>query len=369
MNDFELPTESLRGSALLGGWTRLLPLTFAISGTVAFLFAVRSLMDPDTRFYTLILERGWTQPITLALFAWGLGHSLRRLLIQIGERQALRSCRELIKEEEINAERVPRLIGALFPLRESLSGPLLVAILSYFRNQRPTRDEVLKVAHQEMSRSEDRIEHDYRGLAACMWLLPLSGFLGTVVGMAAAIGSFDQVIGSLGSDLSALAPSVMGLATAFDTTLLALVLVVPLKIMEVGLEGRDRRLLDAMDAHLGTGLVRALDLAGLAQQTPAEAALDRFGESVARVENNLRRIDGVLGDIAQRVEALPSAGLLLEELLEAAQMTRVVLPEMKQGLLEAAQVTRAILPEMKRELRDIRQNGDRPLIISRGPQP
>ncbi|MBU0552739.1 MotA/TolQ/ExbB proton channel family protein [Myxococcota bacterium] len=343
----DLPISPSQPSVLLHHWTRLIPLTMALVGTAAVYFGVQRFVSPDQHLYTLILERGWTQPITLGLFFWGLGHVIRRLLVQMGERHALLSCREMIHDRTLDGAAVPKIIGALYPFRESLAGPLLAGILSYFRNQRPTRDEVVNVAHQELERAWGRVEGDYRALSACMWLLPLTGFLGTVVGMAAAIGSFDMVISSTAADLKALAPSVVGLATAFDTTLLALVLVVPLKLLEVGMERREQDLLEQVDRALGMGLVRALDLAVLAQQTPAEAALDRFGEGIIQVERNLKQIDAVMASIVQRLNSLPNLDYAVGDFFDAAR------------------ITREHLPEIRRHLDAIKQQGDEPMIVTR----
>ena len=224
-------------------------------------------------------------------------------------------------------------------------------MLAYFRGNRPARDEVLKVANQSINRAYDKVDDDYKALSSVMWLLPLSGFLGTVVGMAAAIASFDSVLGQVKNDMSALAPSVDGLATAFDTTLLALALVVPLKLIEVILTGRDRRILEQIDRTVGTGLVRSLDLAGLAQQTPAEAAMDRYSRTVERIEGSMKEIDLALTSIVGQMKTMPNmAGSLAE-------------------LTDAARATRQAIPHIVMQLDELREQGERPLMIARGGRP
>lgn len=335
----------------LAQWTRLLPLTLAVVGATSVYLAVQTWAPPDGRLAQLILQRGWTQPLTLGLFFWGLGHVIRRLLVQVGERRALQSCRELLGHEALHRRDIPRLVGAVFPLRDSLSGPIVHSVLTYFRSARPTRDEVSQIASQEMDRAYDKVEADYRPLSATMWLLPLAGFLGTVIGMAEAIGGFDQVINGLGGDLASLMPSVEGLAKAFDTTLLALGLVVPLKLAEVGVEGRDRRLLEAMDQAVGTGYVRTLDLAVLAQKTPEQEALDRLAAVTDRIERNLGAIDHALASIGARMQAMPDLGDTLDELVDAARTTKQA------------------MPRICAELDSLVRQGDAPLIVSRRRDP
>jgi biopolymer transport protein ExbB/TolQ len=332
---------------LLGSWTRLLPMLVALVGTAVTLF-VASLMPADARLHELLLARGWTQPLTLTLFFWGIGHAIRRLVVQAGESRALWRCELLISGGRLQRDHVAPVMDSLDSLGDSLAAPVLQEVLAFFRGNRPARDEVIKVANQAIDRARDRVEDDYRALHAVMWLLPLSGFLGTVVGMADAILAFDGLLGEGQNSLAALMPAVQGLAVAFDTTLLALVLVVPLKLMEVVLFGRDRRILDHIDRALGTGLVRSLDLAGLAQQTPAEAALDRYSRTVERIEGSLKEIDQTLVSVIGQLKTMPNvAGSLAE-------------------ITDSARAVRQAMPQVVMQLDELRTQGDRPIVISRG---
>lgn len=310
----------------------VLPTATAVLGTVAVL-GLTSLLAPEGSWArTFLLERGWAQPLTLALFFWGLGHVLRRLVAQFAEQRALRACVEILRQEAIDRERVPGLLNGVARQSGSLSGDVLGAVLSYFRTHRPTRDEVMRVAGHAVDRAADRIDDEYAALGATLWLIPLSGFLGTVLGMSAAIGSFDAVIGAQSGDLTALVPSVRGLAVAFDTTLLALALVVPLKIVEVTTHRRDRGLLDAIDRSVGSGLVQELDLAGLAQQTAEERALDRYAETVDRIRKSLLQIDGLLGALTARVGTVSQVEVAMQDLGAAARAVRDAVPAIRADL-------------------------------------
>ena len=338
----------LRAPAVGGAWVRLLPTFITLIATPAVFVAAH--FAGSSRATTLIMERGWTQAVTLALFFFGVGHVLRRLWVQQAERRALRICAAAVGPDPLDLRSIRVLTDRLHPFASTLAGSVSLAVLSHFRSHRPARDEVLDLAHKAVERCHDEVHADYRPLDAVMWLLPLSGFVGTVIGMAAAISSFDGVIASLGDDLSALGPAVQGLATAFDTTLLALILVIPLKVMEVGLDGRDRRLLSHIDATLGVGYVRDLDLAGLAQQSPLEAVLDRYAERVERIESAMDRIDQVMLGISSTLGDMPEFTRALSDMSLAAQ-----------GVNTA-------LPELLNEVRTLRDQGEQPLVLSRGPR-
>ncbi len=60
-----------------------------------------------------------------------------------------------------------------------------------------------------------------------VWVLPLIGFIGTVIGITEAIGGLDGMIATTGDPAAGLEGVLGGLRYAFDTTLLGLVAVIP----------------------------------------------------------------------------------------------------------------------------------------------
>ena len=325
----------------------LLPLVSATLGPALMLGVTAVAAEEGSWLYDFLLDRGWAQVLTLVLFFWAVGHLVRRALVHRAERAALRACADLVGQAPLERDGVPGLIESLRPFRGSLAGGTLGEILSYFRTHRPSRHEVWKVANHQIDVAHDAVEAEYRPLAAATWLIPLSGFLGTVLGMSLAIGSFEGIIARIGSDLGALAPAMKGLTVAFDTTLFALALVVPLKIIEVWQHRRDRALLDDLDARLGGGLVQQLDLAGLAQQSPEEQALDRYAETVDRIRGSLLAIDGLLHGLAERLDGGPSVGSVLSEIGAAARSIR-------DGI-----------PAIRGDLQELRAHSEQPLVLVR----
>ncbi len=358
------PVATVSTSPFLSSWTSYLPIFIAIFGTALLIGGLKYLGGPSY-LRELLLERSWTQYATVAIFFWGFGHILRRFLKQTGEKDAVKSCQRLLKSNSLEAKRVPMLMGALFPIKKSLAGQSLTSILSYFRASRPSRDEVMAVATQELEWAQDCIDADYRALNAALWLLPLAGFIGTVVGMSGAIAGFQDVIGTGAGSISDLGPALGGLTTAFDTTFLALVLVIPLKLLEVGLQARDRNLIDTIDQVVGTGLVRTLDLGVVAQQSPEEAALQRFAEGVSQVGENLEVIDRVLARISKEVQQFPSFGetfmLLREQIAHIADATR----ETSQSAAQAVK-QQNVLASIDRNVEGLRRQSEQPLTLIRG---
>jgi biopolymer transport protein ExbB/TolQ len=107
-------------------------------------------------------------------------------------------------------------------------------------------------------------ENSYSLVKVLMWAIPILGFIGTVIGMSQAVGSFDAVLGN--SDnvdglKAGLTQVTSGLGTAFDTTYLALVISVALSFPMIYLERQEEQLLNSIDGDV-RGLVMALSPLG-----------------------------------------------------------------------------------------------------------
>jgi biopolymer transport protein ExbB/TolQ len=76
-------------------------------------------------------------------------------------------------------------------------------------------------------RDESAQQTSFAILGGFLWAIPVLGFIGTVLGLAQAIGTFSELLDSQ-SDLSGIVGSLKevtgGLSTAFETTLVALVI-------------------------------------------------------------------------------------------------------------------------------------------------
>ena len=86
-----------------------------------------------------------------------------------------------------------------------------------------------------------------------VWAIPIFGFIGTVMGIGTAVAQFDSFLGKA-DEISVLKDGLVevtkGLGTAFDTTLLAL-LISLLAILPITLAERsEQRLLNKIDSFL-----------------------------------------------------------------------------------------------------------------------
>ncbi len=107
----------------------------------------------------------------------------------------------------------------------------------------------------------DSVETSYSLLNGFLWSIPVLGFIGTVEGLSQAIGSFGSVLAS-GADMTALTSSLQsvtgGLATAFETTLVALVLALILQLLATATKKSEEELLLACSEYCTTNIVSKL---------------------------------------------------------------------------------------------------------------
>jgi len=98
-----------------------------------------------------------------------------------------------------------------------------------------------------------------------IWAVPVLGFIGTVLGIGKAIGSFEEFISQV-EDIDVLRDGLIkvteGLGTAFDTTFLALTVSLMVMIPLTLIERLEQRLLTKIDLDLKDQILEALPEAG-----------------------------------------------------------------------------------------------------------
>jgi len=140
-----------------------------------------------------------------------------------------------------------------------------------------------------------------------LWAIPLTGFIGTVIGMSQAVGSFDVVL-SNADNVDGLKDGLVqvtgGLGTAFDTTFLALVSSVILAFPLSVCEKKEDQLLSQID-----GVVRDT----IMTLSPTGEDVDRSGKA-SLAEASKDTFDGNLSEaISDAFEKhLPDPSVLVE---------------------------------------------------------
>ncbi len=120
--------------------------------------------------------------------------------------------------------------------------------------------EVLRVQAQN---DEDQMESSYGLVRGFVWAIPVLGFIGTVLGLSQAIGSFGAVLvksNGLDSLKISLQQITSGLAVAFDTTLIALVAALSIQLIMIWLKKREESFLDECNDYCHANIISKLRL-------------------------------------------------------------------------------------------------------------
>lgn len=116
---------------------------------------------------------------------------------------------------------------------------------------------------------EEYLGSSYTLLKGFIWAIPVLGFIGTVLGLSEAIGGFGSVIQKGVSNpqelISALGNVTGGLSTAFETTLIALLMALIIQLVMTWVVNKEELFLDECSDYCHRYLIsriKSIDLAG-----------------------------------------------------------------------------------------------------------
>ena len=128
---------------------------------------------------------------------------------------------------------------------------------------------VAECLNTQAQNDEEYLSSSYTILKGFIWAIPVLGFIGTALGLSSAMSSFGSVIARGVSDpmelVSALGNVTGGLSTAFETTLIALVIALIIQIMMTWVLNREELFLDECSDYCHRYLIsriKSIDLAG-----------------------------------------------------------------------------------------------------------
>ncbi|MCK5903145.1 MAG: MotA/TolQ/ExbB proton channel family protein [Cocleimonas sp.] len=173
-------------------------------------------------------------------------------------------------------------------------------------------DEAFGIKERELLRSS------YALSRFMVWAIPIIGFIGTVWGISNGIAHFSDAMTTTNSvtDASAMLKESLplvtnSLATAFDTTLLALLLSVPLMMMMLWLEKQEEAYLIALDEAWFHDIKPLFGLSQGAQQTIMNAEGNTVmvsgggsDETVQAVADEIKLLSTQIGALQETMEDL-----------------------------------------------------------------
>jgi biopolymer transport protein ExbB/TolQ len=249
-----------------GRYTRvntLLSFLLGLLGTVAF-YAALTRLD-GSWVAAMFTERGPTPYFICFLTSWSLAILLlkaRKLSLQRRSLQldVVPPAHDFVLSSSTVDQVMSRIHMSVDEPKHFILFDRISIALSNLRNLGRVSD-VEDILRSQAEHQESAMETSYSLLKGFIWAIPVLGFIGTVLGLSQAIGSFGLVLENT-EDIhqisTALKSVTMGLAIAFETTLAALVAAIVLQLLLTFLKRSEEDFLDACTEYCVRRIVSRL---------------------------------------------------------------------------------------------------------------
>lgn len=240
-------------------------LTFLLAGLFALLFYGTLVPFQGSNFVDMFTQRSWVQYATVLLTAWSLVilfFKWRKLAFQ--RRTLDFNIVSANTDFVLSSATVDQVMGQLYatvddPKHFVLFNRITVA-LSNLRNLGRVAD-VDDILRSQAEQDESGMETSYSLVQGFVWAIPVLGFIGTVLGLSQAISSFSGVLTEaeqVDQLATALRGVTAGLATAFETTLVALIAALGIQLILTFLKKSEEEFLDSCSEYCSRHVVGRL---------------------------------------------------------------------------------------------------------------
>lgn len=284
--------------------------SLAVGGAALIFIIIYVILFPiqDSTIGELFYRRGFTQFITVFLACIVVMVTTLKFIKLQQEYRSLQGnwIPNNVSLEDSKSQQVAKLqynlarISYLLPLRCSR---ILKAYIESGNSQTAT-----EIALDDSSFYASASESSYSVPRILVWAIPLLGFIGTVIGISQAVSGFSGFLeeaGEIDQIKEGIGTVTGGLAVAFDTTLLALLLSVLVMIPLVLVERLESRLLLAIDVYINENLIARLPNraepinTNLIRQAVIEAVENKLPNSQSLVEPAREYAEKAAMEIAQ----------------------------------------------------------------------
>ena len=273
----------------------------------------------DNNFGALFWERGPVPFPTTFLMFWALSILILKWLRLKQQKETM--LLDVLPTEisnEITVDSLDEFITHINELPGASSDSFLinrvVRGIEHFR-VRKSAAETVTMMESQSAIDANNVAGSYTILKVFIWSLPILGFIGTVMGVSTAVASLANSLsggGSMEAMKSALQDVFGGLGTAFDTTLLALIMSMLVKIPASALQKNEEDLITSVDEYCNENLLRRLNdgrdggavRSGAGGEDTAifrEAVEQALGTQHAEMERWLDKLDAIGGRLTQQV--------------------------------------------------------------------
>jgi biopolymer transport protein ExbB/TolQ len=254
-----LPFTRVRGS-----------LTCVIAAVLTVTTYLLLIVSGKNVLHDMFLERGYTPYVMMFFSYWAFTVLLFKSSKLKLQRRALEL--EVVPEEMdfvLSVATVQSVLRRLYdvcddPRRFLVLNRIQVA-LSNLRNLGRVTD-VGEILRARAEHDESIVETSYNLVRSLVWAIPILGFIGTVEGLSVAIGGFGRVLSETQEPaelIEALKGVTGGLATAFETTLVALIAALIIQMSISMLKKQEEEFLNDCDEYCHQHIINRLRLNSL----------------------------------------------------------------------------------------------------------
>ena len=217
----------------------------------------------------MFTERGIIPYPTMLFFFWALAILLIKAQKLGVQRAALRLKPvpvdpDFILNRETAREVLLKLRGEVDDTRHFILSNRVDRALSNMQNLGLVSD-VSSILSTQAEFDEVQLSSSYSMVNGFLWAIPVFGFIGTVLGLSQSIGAFGSTL-KAATEIAALKTSLQGvtagLATAFETTLVALVGALIIQLILNYIQSKEAQFLDDCNDYCHANIVSKLKLAG-----------------------------------------------------------------------------------------------------------
>ncbi len=245
----------------------VLPIGFVLA---LLIYVTLGAAPEETYIKTLLTERGITQHCVIALFMIVLTFVILKLFKLIIESWSLRPSilSKVSKKKLANKNEIYKLLEDLEKKPGLLHNRCRRVLLAL--KESGNTQHAMDMAYDESSSYHEVMSTSYAFPKSLVWAIPLLGFIGTVIGISNSVAGFSGFLeqtGEIDQIKEGINNVTTGLAVAFDTTFLALLLSVIVMPPLLWSERSETRLLNRIDTIINRHLLSKM-------VKPEEARLD-----------------------------------------------------------------------------------------------
>lgn len=334
----------------------------------------------------LFTNRGVVPYVTTLVFCWGVAILLLKYL----------AVKQQLKTAEMDLELMPLKTGVQITpknvesflqhlealphkVKDSILGRRIYGALEHFRSRNSVPEvQSYLASHAQLDASS--VDAGYTLLRSIIWAIPILGFIGTVVGISSAVTGLSQSLDTgdaspaataempaaadkpaenLGEKMiGAMGLVTQGLATAFDTTFVALVMAILLLFPTEELKRTEYGMLDRIEAFTNESLLRRMSDESASKLSPEiarllEPAFRKHQEWLLEWQDKVGNLGETIGgdferfavSVQQRLESVQIAQL--SDLTHAIQSLLGVLPDLSRSVEQFHTASSAIAVQMQ----------------------